>query len=119
MNEPLLAEILAIASHAYTEAMAIGPEDGDGLLAFCLEEIRETFVSGSDRATALHEAAIALDNVVDDINVMIAALQAARRRCSPLKSDVIRAFGGDDTREIPLSGQEPSAYLGQPSVPRS
>ena len=79
---PLLAEILAIASQAYTEATTIGPEDGDHLLAFCLEEIRETFISGSDRTTALHEAAIALENVADDINAMIAALQAAQRGSS-------------------------------------
>ncbi len=94
---PLLAEILAIASHAYTEATAIGPEDGDHLLAFCLEEIRETFISGSARTTALQEAAITLENVADDINDMIAALQAAQRdgsRLSPEQLALARHYSG-------------------------
>lgn len=116
----VLAEILTIVRTAYTDATMIEPEDAGRLLEFCLEEVRETFDEGHDRAAALDEAAVVLEHVADDVHAMIAALQAARLGRPPLKSDVVRAFGGDG--EIPVSGQEPfnsDAYLGRPSVPRS
>ncbi len=81
---PLLAEILALTHHAYNEAMTLGPEDTDDLLAFCLEEIRETFVSGNERTTAFQDAITTLESVVEDINAMISALQAAEHGdCQP------------------------------------
>ena len=81
MNEPLLDELLDVTTRAFATHTGIDRDVNDGLLAWCLDDIRDTFDPEASRFEAYSQAIHVVAQVMEDTaTAMVVALETQRTR---------------------------------------